>query len=67
MKRWFKRLFCLHVWESGLGENWFKNGCKTPPYAGMMWGEGVFEHYHCVKCGKVISSNTIPIGYKEKE
>lgn len=64
MKKIFKRLFCLHDWRDGLGLGWFIDGCPSVPEAGLVWGEGYYEHYHCVKCGKIISSTRIPLSYK---
>jgi len=44
--KWFKRLFCLHIWEKSHTDR-------------------IGDVYCCVKCGKKIRSDTLPISYKE--
>jgi len=57
-----KQLFCLHKWRKGIVNfEWTPNPFKF----GLIWGEGYYEPYHCVKCGKHITCNSIPISWED--
>ena len=63
IKTKLKQMFCIHTWREGH----INPGYEPSPFKiGLIWGEGYYKVWHCIKCDKHISSTIIPISFEEK-